>query len=279
VELNHRRALSGAIVSGFPLIFPALPILKPAVSHHVQPIMTPELDRSSLHVWFLNLDEDSMLPVEIHTEWLSREEKVRAHRYSHAAAQRAFILTRGHLRRLLGSYLGINPEAVDLAINAHGKPRLSHTEENQGLVFNVSHSGGMAVIVFGRGMALGVDVERLHPRRDLDRLGKYCLSEAEWDDWRRLGPAHRPESFIRYWNAKEAFVKATGRGIAVGLKQVVVAEDFQGFHSVPTGFEPASDWILHTGQSADYRYAVVHEKPERIIRLFNNENEPPAHCP
>ncbi len=234
--------------------------------------MTPELDRSSLHVWFLNLDEGSTLPMETHTERLSREEKVRAHRYSHAVSQRAFILTRSHLRRLLGSYLGIEAEAVDLEINMHGKPRLSRTEENQGLVFNVSHSGAMAVLVFGRDMALGIDVERVRPRRDLDRLAEYGLSEAELDHWRRLGPADRPESFIRYWNAKEAFVKATGRGIAVGLKQVVVAESFECFQSVPAGFEPASDWILHTGESEDYRYAVVHEKPERIIRLFKNDN-------
>jgi 4'-phosphopantetheinyl transferase len=239
--------------------------------------VTPELDQSSLHLWFVDLEGASMLSMDTHMQCLSREEKVRAHRFSHAASQRAFILTRSHLRRLLGSYLGNEPGEVDLSINAHGKPRLSQTLENQGLVFNVSHSGAMAVLVFGRDMALGVDVECLRPRRDLDRLAEYGLSETELEHWRRLSPVYRPESFIRYWNAKEAFVKATGRGIAVGLKQVVVAEDFQGFQDVPFGFEPASDWILHAGVIEDYRYAVVHEKPTRMIRLFSNENESLAH--
>jgi hypothetical protein len=46
---------------------------------------------------------------------------------------------------------------------------------------------------------------------------------------------------------------------------------------VPFVFEPASDWILHAGVIEDYRYAVVHEKPTRMIRLFSNENESLAH--
>jgi len=251
-------------------------VLNPPSSHHFEPIVTPELDRSSLHLWFLDLEGASTLSIDVHMKCLSCEEQVRAQRFSHAASQRAFIMTRSHLRRLLGSYQGIEPEAVDLTINTHGKPHLSRTRENQGLVFNVSHSGAMAVLVFGWDTMLGIDVECLRPRRDLARLAEYGLSETELAQWRRLSSAHRDESFIRYWNAKEAFVKATGRGIAVGLKKVVIAADFQGFHQVPEGFEPACNWILHTGEIEDFRYAVVHEKPRRNIRLLRNEQENPA---
>jgi 4'-phosphopantetheinyl transferase len=262
----------------FPLIFLCLSFLKPLSSHHSPLIVTPELNRSSLHLWFLELDNGPLLPMETYWEWLSPEEKVRAQRFSHAASQRAFILTRSHLRRLLASYLEIEPGAVDLVVNAHGKPRLSQTEKNQGLVFNVSHSAGMAVLAFGQGRALGVDVEYLRRPRHLDRLAEYGLSETELNHWHRLDPVHRPESFIRYWNAKEALVKATGRGIGAGLKEVEVNEDFQGFHNVPRGFEPACDWVLHTGVHEDYRYAVVYENPECAIRLFRNGNEILSQC-
>ncbi len=197
------------------------------------------------------------------------EEQSRADRFSNSTSQCAFIKTRGHLRGLLGSYLGISPDKVGLTVNEHGKPRLSKTEENQGLVFNVSHSGNLAVLAFGLDTVIGVDVERIRVRGGLERLAEYALSAVELERWHRLPSEHRPEQFIRYWNIKEAFVKATGRGIVLGLNQVVVADDFQGLQSVPPGFEPASDWVLHTGVMDDYRYALVYRKPERVIRLYD----------
>ena len=228
-----------------------------------------------MHVWFLDLDDQASLSEETCRSWLSREEKTRSERFTHPILRRGFILTRGYLRGLLGHYLGIAPEDVELTTNAHGKPRLLQAGENEGLVFNLSHSGAMAALAFGHDIPLGIDIEHLRPRGNPERLASYSLSAVELYRWRLLRPELRDESFIHYWNAKEAFVKAIGRGITLGLKQVVVAEDFQGFQEVPMACDPASDWRLYQGQRHDYRYAMVYQGPQRDLRLFPNEADIP----
>ena len=228
-----------------------------------------------MHVWLLDLDDRASLTEETCRVWLSPEEKTRAERFSHPIARHGFILTRGYLRALLGHYLGIAPGKVELTVNAHGKPRLLQARENEGLVFNLSHSGTVAALAFGLDIPLGIDIEHLRRRGDPERLASYSLSAVELDRWRLLGPELRDESFIHYWNAKEAFVKAIGRGITLGLKQVVVAEDFQGFQEVPIACEPASDWRLYQGQRHDYRYALVYQGLQRDLRIFHNEADIP----
>src|ERR1700743_1018252 len=73
------------------------------------------------------------------------------------------------LAEILAAYLGGAAEAIrDVA--AHGKPRLAAAPER--LSFNLSHSAGLAVVAIAPGgVEVGIDIERLGPRRDLARLG------------------------------------------------------------------------------------------------------------
>ncbi|MBS1675742.1 MAG: 4'-phosphopantetheinyl transferase superfamily protein [Actinobacteria bacterium] len=129
---------------------------------------------------------------------------------------------RGDARRalaaILADYLG-RPDkpgrggaAVELSSGEDGKPRLATAPER--LSFNLSHSGDLALVAIAPGgVEVGVDVERLRPRRDLLRLAGRGLPAADAAAVAAAGAAEREPVFYRAWARHEARVKCTGTGV------------------------------------------------------------------
>jgi 4'-phosphopantetheinyl transferase len=93
-------------------------------------------------------------------------------------------------------------------VGPHGKPRLD--DESAGVRFNLSHSGDLGLIAIAQGaVEVGVDLEEIRPRTDLRGVARRVFTQAE----REAVEAGGEIAFYRHWVAKEAFVKATGRGI------------------------------------------------------------------
>ena len=154
---------------------------------------------------------------------LSPDERERADRFRFAIHKQRFILTRGMLRIVLGACLKRRPGDLIFSYGEYGKPRLLRTAETPHLAFNVSHSEDLAVFALTAGTEVGVDVELLRPREDLDGLARTAFSYAEFDNYRQLTPAERPRAFYRCWTRKEAFIKAIGHGFAYPLDQFDVS--------------------------------------------------------
>ena len=130
------------------------------------------------------------------------------------------------LREILGAYLGIEAKAVELTADAGGKPRLAHAgrraaadrrpgpEGGPPLSFNLSHSGGLALVAIAAGgTEVGIDVERLRPRRDLVRLAARWLPAEDADAVAAAGEEGREAVFYAAWTRHEARTKCTGAGI------------------------------------------------------------------
>lgn len=147
---------------------------------------------------------------------LSADEVERAARFSSARARGAFVTTRGALRTLAGSYLGVAPESVTFSYGPKGKP------EVEGLSFNVSHAGDVALAAFGRGR-IGVDVEVMRPDAPVRALARRFFTSAENEALERLSGEDLMRGFYGCWACKEAFVKAVGEGLSFGLGRVEVA--------------------------------------------------------
>jgi 4'-phosphopantetheinyl transferase len=124
---------------------------------------------------------------------------------------------RAALRQTLAGYLGEDP--ASLRIRDAGKPRL---EPPSPLRFNLSHSGDVAVVAVATEREVGVDVERVEQDRDVARLARRMFLGAE------QAAVHEADdpvlAYHRYWVAKEAFAKATGKGLA-SMRSFEVALD------------------------------------------------------
>ena len=153
-------------------------------------------------VWRLAVDVgDDAVPAA-----LDAAERAHAAGLLRRADRARFLQTRAALRHLLGHRLGCAPAAVRFATDPGGKPRLAGGVRP---AFNVSHAGEWALLalagVEAETGAVGVDIERCDPARDLAGLHAAILAPGE--DPGNVG-------FHARWVAKEACVKAVGRGIA-----------------------------------------------------------------
>lgn len=221
------------------------------------------MNENVVQLWPVSLDRVSCWLD--HRDWLDEAEQARADRYRNDVARLQFIRGRNALRFRLGQHLHQKPAAVRLTVSAHGKPRLLDEEEHARLGFNLSHTGTRLLLGLASRTEIGLDIETIKPRRHLERLVAYCLTPQEQACWQSLPPEQQLTAFTRYWASKEAFVKAVGRGIALGFCKVGVAEDFSGFEMIPPEFGPPDHWRLHEWRDGDVQVAVVYAGERRTL--------------
>jgi 4'-phosphopantetheinyl transferase len=205
------------------------------------------LNSQDVHVWRANLD----LPLEQVEEWaalLCAEETARAERFYFEQHRQRFIVARATLRLILGRYLHLEPQHIQFAYSDRGKPRLASTREGEGLQFNLSHSQGMALYALTRDRAIGVDVEHLRSTADVDGIAERFFAPQEYALLRALPAEEKERAFLQLWTAKEAYLKATGDGLAGSLERVEVS--FGRDHplhllSIAGEVEAASRWQLY----------------------------------
>lgn len=175
------------------------------------PAAIPPLSAGEVHVFRAPL-APSPAALAALAETLSPDERDRAARFVFERHRHAFIAARGALRALASGYAAARPAALRFGYAAAGKPFLA--EPATPLELNVSHSGSVALLAFARGRALGVDVEERRALRDLLALAEHSFTPRELGELRQLPADHHVEAFFACWSRKEAFIKATGAGIA-----------------------------------------------------------------
>ena len=150
---------------------------------------------------------------------------------------------RAPLLDILGVYLGIDAGEVALVDGEFGRPALS-SRHGASLDFNWSHSGERALVALARGAAPGVDIERVRERpRAMQVADRYFLP-AETAALAALPASARSAGFLRLWTAKEAVLKALGRGIAFGLEHLEIAGDEMTPTLVRLEGEDPTQWQL-----------------------------------
>ena len=126
------------------------------------------------------------------------------------------------VRDWLAAELGCAGSDIVLTRDAHGRPRL----DGRLAAFDVSwsHSGDGLLVALGAGIEVGVDLERLRPRPRALELAQRFFHAAEAAWLAGLPEGVRDIAFIRLWCAKEAVLKAHGRGLAFGLHKLAFAQ-------------------------------------------------------
>ena len=177
-----------------------------------------KLTRDMVHVWRTATEVPASRLAPLY-DLLSSDERARAARFVFEKDRRTYTVARGVLRSLLARYLDVEPAAIEFRYGAHGKPSLAETPGGRDVRFNLSHSYGWALHAFAVGREVGVDVERIRPETDIMGVAEYSFSPAEVDSLMSVPEGQRREGFFNCWTRKEAFIKAHGEGLALGLSR------------------------------------------------------------
>ncbi|HWF73083.1 MAG TPA: 4'-phosphopantetheinyl transferase superfamily protein [Solirubrobacteraceae bacterium] len=163
---------------------------------------------------------------------LADDERGRHAGFLRAQDRALFLVSHALARIVVAHHAGAAPPMVLLGPGTPGaKPGLAGAAA--GLELSISHSGRRAVVALSRGVALGVDVERVGAGGE-DGLVESALDRAERAALASLDPPTRPWALARYWTRKEAVLKATGHGLAVSPKLIGV--------SAPTAAPALTRW-------------------------------------
>lgn len=113
---------------------------------------------------------------------------------------------------------GYPPDSLErLRYTAYGRPFLDN-----GIDFNISHSGAYAACALSDHGRIGLDIEAIRPIRLADFKGQ--MTPAEWE--RLTGSLEAPyDCFYTYWTIKESVIKAHGKGLSIPLPDVAVNDD------------------------------------------------------
>ncbi|TJV39401.1 MAG: 4'-phosphopantetheinyl transferase superfamily protein [Mesorhizobium sp.] len=172
----------------------------------------PVLENDGLEILAFMLDVEPNVVREMGV-CLNEEERRRAEGLRLERDRRRFVATRGRLRQVLASKLGISPSEVELEYGHRGKPHLSHRMGARNLCFSVSRSGDVAVVALSTRQEVGVDIEAVRPVPEADEIAALCFSASEYGSYTALGPEDRLEGFLRRWTRLEAISKALGCGL------------------------------------------------------------------
>ena len=165
-------------------------------------------------IWFRDLDVCDGQYASL-ALLLTAAELKRANQYVHRLDARRFIVRRGHLRTILANYVGVRAQALVLAAGTHGKPFLETPDQ---IHFNLSHSGGLMMLVVSPDCPVGADIEKVEPMTE--DIARVAFTERECAQLAALSPSHRLREHYKLWTCKEAVLKAHGTGLMVEPQHV-----------------------------------------------------------
>jgi 4'-phosphopantetheinyl transferase len=173
---------------------------------------------------------------------LDASEKAQADRFRVAADRAAYIAAHALLRHTLSRGASIAPSEWRFRTSEGGKPELDAAMAPPGLHFSLSHTRGLAACAAGSVRALGIDAEAWCEPAPIELADHYFAPE-EARFVTDLAPEERPSAFYRLWTLKEAYLKATGRGLAAALD------------SFAFSLEPTRLALVESGSAAAWQFA------------------------
>jgi 4'-phosphopantetheinyl transferase len=181
---------------------------------------------------------------------LDASEKAHADRFRVAADRDAYIAAHALLRTMLSRHASIAPVEWRFRTAEGGKPMLDPAHASPDLHFSLSHTRGLVACAVGRSHTLGIDAEAWREPAPIE-LAKRYFAPAEARLVADLAPQERPGVFYRLWTLKEAYLKATGQGLAAALDSFAFSLD-------PTGPSLSAPDCGTAWQFAEFRPGPSH---------------------
>lgn len=182
----------------------------------------PKPSGREVHVWRVDLDSPGRAE-NTSIDLLSPDERERAARFRSDVDRRRFVLARRALRTIVAGAAGVAPADIVFGVGAWGKPFLEEPAPARHLEFNLTHSADLGLVALAWNRAVGIDVERIQPVKELDDIVAARFSAFERSAFERMAPGDRLKAFFMLWVSKEAYLKGSGEGMSRSLDLFDVA--------------------------------------------------------
>ena len=192
------------------------------------------LSEHGIHVWRFPLAAPRQEIVAF-SHWLSVHENVRLNRMRTHVKRDKRIVAWGRLRYILSRYLHCAPGDIQMMREGAGRPEVAFPE-GTGIQVNLSHSGSLGLVGISRN-AVGVDIEKVNVSLNVKRLATRFFASNEAKYLLDLPEEERTQQFFRLWVLKEAYLKAHGANVPVGLSQCELELGPEEVHLRKSDFE------------------------------------------
>jgi 4'-phosphopantetheinyl transferase len=239
---------------------------------------TPDLRTDDVHLWKFDLrlnDSESALALQ----FLNDIQRDKYHRRSTSQLKEAYLAGRFHLMQLLAAYGGTTPHEVKLGYSRLNKPQLAPNLKN--LEFNYTdtsenqNSIGLFAVTYNN--AIGIDIEARSRQSDFLAIANKRFSQQELDYVTKARGQIDAQRFLCIWTRKEAYGKATGKGINFTMRNMNLASPgaFElNFLADEEAKPPFRLQQFHVGER--YIAALVHQGHRPLsIKAFRSMNHIP----
>jgi len=175
------------------------------------------LENGQVDIWLTRLHGIGNHLLHKYQLLLSQGEAGRWRKFAVHEAQLQYLVSRALIRTTLSRYFGVSAKSWQFAADRYGRPYITEPNQFRHIQFNLSHTSGLVACALGKVCEIGIDVENI--RRDLDfiDLASRFFSPVETSRLLQTRPDGRREMFFCYWTLKEAYIKARGQGLSLGL--------------------------------------------------------------
>jgi len=176
---------------------------------------------NDIHVWTAYIDETVHVE-ELYSPVLSRDEQERAKRFRFDHHRNRYIILHYAMRKILSRYMQIPPRKIEIDKGTYGKPFIKEQSHNQLISFNASSTSNMIAFICAQNRNIGIDIECIDPKLNIDSIIPSLFSLNETKLFQLIDDSNRLEHVLRFWTAKEAYVKALGSGLHYPLKDITL---------------------------------------------------------
>jgi 4'-phosphopantetheinyl transferase len=214
-----------------------------------------------VEVWPIDLDRPPHV-VERLAPLLDARELADAWVRVRARDRDQLIVARAARRQLLARCLDVDPAELTYAVDRWGRPTLD-PRHGSSLRFSSARSGHRAVVATTHARNVGIDLELLRPVPEAAAIASAWFDAATCEQLAADPHVGDDRGFLCRWTALEATLKATGRGLAAGGKDVQLTHVDAGVVGVrePGGARSWAAWPLTASGDAGAVLAVVTEPP------------------
>ncbi|MDE6663064.1 MAG: 4'-phosphopantetheinyl transferase superfamily protein [Lachnospiraceae bacterium] len=165
---------------------------------------------------------------------------------------------------------GLEERTMEYDVGKQGKPYFRYNPE---IRFSLSHSGDYAICSIGT-HETGNDIELIKSGRERVAKRFFATEELDWI-YETQDPRERDNRIFRIWTMKESFLKVTGRGMSLPLKDFAVIMSDDGDIDMRQNFNDITYYMKEYAmpetmpESDEYKITVCSEAetfaPELVV--------------